>query len=66
MRHVKISGVNAGSPHDWAIQDYFTAVEAQDYRTARVCMINILHDGPNDPRVLAEIIRKTHEMEPPA
>lgn len=66
MKHVKIPGVNAGSPYDQAIQSYFVAVEEQDYRTARVCMISILHDGPNDPRVLAEIIRKTHEMEPPA
>lgn len=66
MKHVKIAGVNAGSPHDHAIQDYFDAVEQQDYRTARVCLINILHDGPNDPRVLDAVIRETHEMEPPA
>jgi hypothetical protein len=58
-----IKGVNPGSPLADMIVDYFEALEARDYGTARVCLMAISMANSN-PRIVEELIRQTHERKP--
>lgn len=50
------------SPIEQAIADYFEALAAHDYRTARACLIDVVQ-GSSNPKVVEDLIRRTHEME---
>ncbi len=60
----KIPGMQVGSPLHEVAEAYLRAVADGEYRTARVCLIDLMR-STGDPRVLAYLIRLTHEMEPP-
>lgn len=65
MSRVKISGVSAGSRLDEMIQDYFTALAERNYRTAEASLTMVAASTNRRP-IVEEMIRLTHEMEPPA
>jgi hypothetical protein len=61
---VRVKDVPVDSPLGELVEEYFAALAARDYRVARVCMMSLLRQG--NPQVAADVIRLTHEMEPPA
>ncbi len=61
---MRVKGVHPDSPLGELVEEYFAALEGGDYRVARVCMMSLLRQA--NPQVAADIIRATHELEPPA
>jgi len=61
---VRIKGVHPDSPRGELVEQYFQALVDRDYRVARVCMMSLLNT--TNAQISAEVIRLTHEMEPPA
>jgi hypothetical protein len=62
-RKPAIQGVTAGSRLAQVVEEYFEALEAGDYRTARVCLLDITRSTSN-MSIVDEILRRTYEGSP--
>jgi hypothetical protein len=48
------------SPNEETIEDYLQALRDRDYRLARVCLLELSSTAD-----IEDLIRRTHEMDPP-